>query len=160
MNEQPRALQEDPVPAKWRTKWYRFREGFLLHLSRFLRMPPTLVVEQALKDQQWKSLEYGKKEGLGRCPDHPDDLPMMNLHHGNYRCGTCWAADYFRTIDAGPVTDPQHLQITIPTQRPLHVYRQAVKDGAGGSTATLAAIPKWLVRLRQVPQVPKEGKNS
>jgi hypothetical protein len=154
MNEQPRALQEDPVPAKWRTKWYRTRERFLRFLSRILRMPPTLEVNQAIESWGWKTFHRGQKEGLGRCPEHPNDLPMMNLHHGNYRCGTCWAADYFRTIDAGPVTDPQQLQITIPTQRPLHVYCQAVKDGAGGSTATLAAIPKWLVQLREKP---KEG---
>ena len=78
---------------------------------------------------------------------------MLDLQHGHYRCGTCWARDYFRSLDAGPVTDPQqHLQITIPQQRPLHVYRQAVKDGAGTSTATLAAIPKWLVKLREKPR--------
>ncbi len=156
MNEQPRALQEDPVPAKWKTRWYRTRERFLRVLSRFLRMPAPLEVNQAIESWGWKTFHRGQKEGLGRCQDHPNDPPMMRLQRGNYRCPTCWSDDYFRTLDAGPVTDPQqHLQITIPTQRPLHAYRQAVKDGAGTSTATLAAIPKWLVRLRQVPKEEK-----
>src|SRR6266704_1714192 len=142
MNEQPRVPQEDPVPPEWKTKWYRFRYRLTDLFSRLLRMPRPTDVEQALRHEQWRSLQHGKEQGLGHCPEHPEDAPMMNLHHGNYRCSTCWAANYFRTIDAGPVIDPQQqLQIIIPTQRPLHVYRQAVKDGSGSSTATLAAIP-------------------
>ena len=155
MDTQPQ--QEDPVPRKWRTRWYRLREGFLLRLARALRMPPTLEVEQALRHAQWRSFNHGKEQGLGCCPQHPNDPPMLNLHHGHYRCGACWAADYFRSLDGGPVTDPklQPLQITTPPQRPNQVYLQAVKGGAGPHTATLAAIPKWLVKLREKP---KEGK--
>src|SRR2546421_6060338 len=114
MNEQPRALQEDPVPAKWRTRWYRTRERFLRFLSRILRMPPTLEVEKAIESWGWKTFHRGQKEGLGRCQDHPNDPPMIRLQRGNYRCPACWEVNYFRTIDAGPVTDPklQPLQIT------------------------------------------------
>ena len=80
---------------------------------------------------------------------------MLDLHHGHYRCGTCWARDYFRSLDAGPVTDPQQLQITIPKQRPNQVYLAARREGKGEHTAALEAIPKWLVNLREKP---KEGK--
>ncbi len=157
MNEQPHASQEDPVPHEWKTRWYRFRYRLTDLFSRLLRMPRPTDVEQALRHEQWRSLQHGKEQGLGRCPEHPEDAPMMNLHHGNYRCGTCWAADYFRTIDAGPVTDPklQPLQIIIPTQRPNQVYLAARREGKGEHSAALEAIPRWLVKLREKPKEKK-----
>lgn len=142
MNAQPQ--QDDPVPRQWKTRWYHLRYRFLRRLSRCLRMPAPLDVEQALRDEQWKSLKHGKELGLGHCPQHPNGPPMLNLSHSDYRCPLCWAADYFRSIDAGPITEPRQLHVTIPTQRPQQAYLQARKEGAGTHTAALQAIPKWL----------------
>jgi len=150
MDTQP-PPQEQPTyaPSPWRARWYRIKRL----CSWVIRRGPRFDVNQALKEQRFQVWRDAREHYLGCCPEHPEDGPMLDLQHGHYRCGTCWARDYFRSLDAGPVTDPQqHLQTTIPQQRPLHAYRQAVKDGAGTSTATLAAIPKWLVRLREKPR--------
>jgi hypothetical protein len=142
MATQPRG--EDPVPRKWKTKWYHLRFCFLRRLSRFLRMPAPLDVEQALRDEQWRSLQHGREQGLACCPEHPDEPPMMKIRPSDYRCPLCWNADFFRTIDARPITEPRQLQVVIPTQRPQQIYLQARKEGAGSHTAALEAIPKWL----------------
>src|SRR6266567_3965797 len=68
MNEQSCAPQEDPVPPQWKTRWYHTRERFLRFLSRILRMPPTLEVEKALRDQHFRVFEEVKKRYLGHCP--------------------------------------------------------------------------------------------
>lgn len=133
------------APSPWRAGWYRITRL----CSCLFRRKPRFDVNQALKDQKWQDLKHGKEQGLGCCPEHPDEPPMMKIRPSDYRCPICWNADFFHTLDAGPITDPHHLQIVIPTQRPQQVYLQARKEGAGTHTAALAAIPRWLMEVYQ-----------
>jgi len=117
-------------------------------------MPAPLEVEQALKNQRWQGVQIGEERSLGHCPRHPDEL-LMDMGRGSFRCILCYSGTHPGFPDYESHTDPhQHLQIVIPSQRPNQAYLQAVKSGSGPHTAALAAIPKWLVRLREKP---KEG---
>ena len=165
MNEQPTY-----APSPWRARWYRF----LRLCSRVYRRPQT-DIGQALRTMlrrgyrrgrqagYIKGHEDGVREGVALAAKYRPSLLICQYHHDTpLYCPLCtpflFRAQTWMPEPAEPHTDPQqHLQITIPQQRPLHVYRQAVKDGAGTSTATLAAIPKWLVRLREKPKEGKDG---
>ncbi len=100
MDTQP-PPQEQPTyaPSPWRARWYRIKRL----CSWVIRRGPRFDVNQALKEQRFQVWRDAREHYLGCCPEHPEDGPMLDLQHGHYRCGTCWARDYFRSLDAGPV---------------------------------------------------------
>ncbi len=148
MNEQPRALQEDPVPAKWKTRWYRARECFLRVLSRFLRMPAPLEVNQALENWGWKNFQKGMEHYLGHCPFHPEEIALYAAGQGYFLCYSCSDEAYLRSLDNGPQTDPQHqhLQITDAmalVQRHPSLALRKLQHPTGGTTTQEFRAVHW-----------------
>ncbi len=149
MNEQSCAPQEDPVPPQWKTRWYHTRERFLRFLSRILRMPPTLEVEKALRDQHFRVFEEVKKRYLGHCPFHPEEM-LFFQGQGRALCYFCKDEAYLKSLDDGPQTDPQKTlplaEIMQLAQRHPSLALRKLQHPVGGPKTQAHRAVSWLIK--------------
>jgi len=120
------------------SRWQRFLYFFFAKLGL-----TTWDIEQS----RWFWYRLGVDEGKKHHP--PGVGPCCQVHGtGSMICAKCRTpAPLMRFPDYEPHTDPHVI--------PARHYVNLRERGAGPRTAALEAIPKWLVRLRQVPKEEK-----